>query len=164
MSMSVWWPVRPPTRPLRRASGSKRHALRSPVATCAGSGAGHLALLIADYREPDRSIGRQPMIKVIASIASIASGVPAELRELVTLGRTMTEQAAGVLAYFDRPGSSTGPTEAINGRLEHLRGSALRFRDLTNYIARCLLETGGSKTPTTPATVESQVTTGPPRA
>ncbi|WP_206661047.1 hypothetical protein, partial [Propioniciclava flava] len=28
-------------------------------------------------------------------------------------------------------------------RLEHLRGSALGFRNLTNYIARSLLETGG---------------------
>ena len=35
------------------------------------------------------------------------------------------------------------PTEAINGRLEHLRGSALGFRNLTNYIARSLLEAGG---------------------
>ncbi|MBP2436194.1 transposase [Microbacterium amylolyticum] len=51
--------------------------------------------------------------------------------------------AADVLAFFDRPGTSNGPTEAINGRLEHLRGSALGFRNLTNYIARSLLETGG---------------------
>jgi hypothetical protein len=29
-----------------------------------------------------------------------------------------------VLAYFDRPGTSNGPTEAINGRLGHPRGSA----------------------------------------
>ena len=36
-----------------------------------------------------------------------------------------------------------GPTEAMNGRLKHLRGSALGFRNLTNYIARSLLETGG---------------------
>ncbi|PPI47523.1 transposase, partial [Rathayibacter iranicus] len=35
------------------------------------------------------------------------------------------------------------PTEAINGRLEHLRGTALGFRNLTNYIARSLLETRG---------------------
>lgn len=48
-----------------------------------------------------------------------------------------------MLAYFDRPGTSNGPTEAINGRLEHLRGSALGFRNLTNYLARSLLETGG---------------------
>jgi transposase len=50
-----------------------------------------------------------------------------------------------VLAYFDRPGTSNGPTEAVNGRLEHLRGSALGFRNLTNYIARSLLETSGFK-------------------
>jgi transposase len=55
----------------------------------------------------------------------------------------LKQRAADVLAYFDRLGTSNGPTEAINGRLEHLRGSALGFRNLTNYIARCLLETGG---------------------
>ncbi len=50
------------------------------------------------------------------------------------------EAAWGVyqLAYFERPGTSNGPTEALNGRLEHLRGSALGFRKLTNYIARSL--------------------------
>jgi len=52
------------------------------------------------------------------------------------LARTdLTKRAVDVLAYFDRPGTSNGPTEAINGRLEHLRGSALGFRNLTTYIA-----------------------------
>ena len=68
-------------------------------------------------------------------IDSISTGVPAELSELTTLGRTLKRRAADVLAYFDRPGTSNGPTEAINGRLEHLRGTALGFRNLTNYIA-----------------------------
>ena len=54
-----------------------------------------------------------------------------------------TAAAEDVLAYFDRPGSSHGPTEAIYGRLEHLRGSALGFRNLTDDIARSLLEAGG---------------------
>lgn len=76
-------------------------------------------------------------------ITSLTSGVPAALTELVTLGRTLSKRAEDVLAYFDRPGTSNGPTEATNGRLEHLRGSALGFRNLTNYIARSLLETGG---------------------
>jgi len=39
--------------------------------------------------------------------------------------------------------SRNGPTKAINCPLEHLRGSAPGFRNLTNYIARCLLEAGG---------------------
>ncbi|WNB85419.1 ISL3 family transposase [Cellulomonas sp. ATA003] len=95
--------------------------------------------MIAAYRDPDRARGRQLMT---ALIASLSRGVPAALTELVTLGRTLTKRAGDVLAYFDRPGTSNGPTEAINGRLEH-RGSALGFRNLTNYIARSLLETGG---------------------
>ena len=96
--------------------------------------------MIAAYREPDRAKGRDLMTKLIESLSS---GVPAALTEVITLGRTLKKRAADVLAYFDRPKTSNGPTEAINGRLEHLRGSALGFRNLTNYIARSLLETGG---------------------
>jgi transposase len=40
------------------------------------------------------------------------------------------------LACFERPGTSNGPTGAINGRVEQLRGSALGLRNLTKYIAR----------------------------
>jgi transposase len=80
---------------------------------------------------------------MVAIIESLREGVPAALTELRRLGRTLNHRAGDVLAYFDRPGTSNGPTEAINGRLEHLRGSALGFRNLTNYIARSLLETGG---------------------
>ena len=65
------------------------------------------------------------------------------VHQSLTLGRTMKKRAADVLAYFDRPGTSNGPTEALNGRLEHLRGIALGFRNLTHYITRSLLETGG---------------------
>ncbi len=96
--------------------------------------------MVAAYREPDRTRGRQLMAQLIDALSR---AVPAALTELITLGRTLTKRAADVLAYFDRPGTSNGPTEAINGRLEHLRGSALGFRNLTNYIARSLLETGG---------------------
>ena len=96
--------------------------------------------MITAYREPDRRRGRELIAKLIDSIST---GVPAALVEAATLGRTLAKRSADVLAYFDRPGASNGPTEAINGRLEHLRGSALGFRNLTNYIARSLLETGG---------------------
>ncbi len=96
--------------------------------------------MIAAYRHPDPAQGREQMVKVIDALSD---GVPKSLTELITLGRTLKKRATDILAYFNRPGSSNGPTEAINGRLEHLRGSALGFRNLTNYIARCLLETGG---------------------
>ncbi|WP_448232915.1 ISL3 family transposase [Microbacterium lacticum] len=96
--------------------------------------------MIAAYREPDRNKGKHMMQAVIDSVTT---GVPAALVEIRRLGRTLKQRAADVLAFFDRPGTSNGPTEAINGRLEHLRGSALGFRNLTNYVARSLLEAGG---------------------
>ena len=99
--------------------------------------------MVAAYREPDRAQGKQIMQKVITKLSR---AVPKALTELNTLGRTLKNRAEDILAYFDRPGTSNGPTEAINGRLEHLRGSALGFRNLTNYIARSLLESGGFRT------------------
>ena len=103
--------------------------------------------MIAAYRNPDRTQARAAMT---ALINCLHQGVPATLIELRRLGRTLTQRAADVLAYFDRPGTSNGPTEALNGRLEHLRGSALGFRNLTTYIARPLLEASGFRPPATP--------------
>ncbi|CAM4122946.1 Transposase IS204/IS1001/IS1096/IS1165 DDE domain-containing protein [Janibacter anophelis] len=96
--------------------------------------------MIAAYREPDRGLGRTALEDLIDAVSH---DVPPGLSEVRKLGRTLKTRAGDVLAYFDRPGTSNGPTEAINGRLEHLRGSALGFRNLTNYIARSLLESGG---------------------
>ncbi|BBE21862.1 hypothetical protein MN0502_07450 [Arthrobacter sp. MN05-02] len=95
--------------------------------------------IVAAYREPNKQKGKQPMQAVINSVTA---GVPAALTEIRRLGWTLKQRAADVLAFFDRPGTSNGPTETING-LEHLCGSALEFRNLTNYIARSLLESGG---------------------
>jgi transposase len=94
---------------------------------------------VAAYREPDKCKAKQMMRDVIDSVSN---GVPAALVEIRRLGRTLKQRAVDVLAFFDRPGTSNGPTEATNGRLEHLR-SALGFRNLTNYVPRSLLEAGG---------------------
>ncbi|WP_193084328.1 ISL3 family transposase [Brevibacterium aurantiacum] len=96
--------------------------------------------IVAAYRAEDRSEGKRLLQAVIDVLSA---GLPAGLTELRRLGRTLKRRAADVLAFFTRPGTSNGPTESINGRLEHLRGSALGFRNLTHYIARCLLESGG---------------------
>lgn len=105
--------------------------------------------MITAYREPDRARARTMMEKVIAALSA---KTPDTLAELGKLGRTLTKRADDVLAFFDRPGTSNGPTEAINGRLEHLRGSALGFRNLANYIARSLLESGGFRNQLHPQT------------
>ena len=98
--------------------------------------------LMSCYRDPDPAAGADRMRRLMASLKS---GVPNGLTEVKRLGRTLNRRASDILAYFQHPRTSNGPTEAINGRLEHLRGSALGFRNLTNYIARSLLETGGFK-------------------
>ena len=88
--------------------------------------------MIAAYREPKPAEGK---VRMQAVIDALSNGVPTALTELAVLGRTLKKRAPDILAYFDRPGTSNGPTEALNGRLEHLRGSALGFRNLTHYIA-----------------------------
>ena len=96
--------------------------------------------IVAAYRNPSKSEGKKQLQAVIDSLRR---AVPRRLHELISLGRTFNRRAADILAYFDRPGTSNGPTEAINGRLEHLRGTALGFRNLAHYITRSLLDTGG---------------------
>lgn len=92
------------------------------------------------YREKDRTLGR---FFLEQTIERISAGVPDQFVEIRKLARMLKKRAADMLGYFDRPGTSNGPTEAINGRLEHLRGTALGFRNLAHYILRSLLDTGG---------------------
>ncbi|HHV20904.1 MAG TPA: ISL3 family transposase [Propionibacterium sp.] len=96
--------------------------------------------IIDAYQAERPSAGKKLMTRVIDTLKA---GVPADLAELRTLGRTLHRRRDDVLAYFDHPGTSNGPSEAINGLLEHLRGTARGFRNLSHYIARCLLDAGG---------------------
>ncbi|WIM73272.1 transposase [Corynebacterium suedekumii] len=94
--------------------------------------------MIAAYGHPQKSEGKKLMSRVINSIRK---GLPKRLEELAQLGRTLWRRREDVLAYFDI-GASNGPVEAINGRLEHLRGIALGFRNLDHYILRSLIHSG----------------------
>lgn len=94
--------------------------------------------MIAAYGHPKKSEGKKIMSRVISSIRK---GLPAGLEELAQLGRTLWRRRDDVLAYFD-VGASNGPVEAVNGRLEHLRGIALGFRNLDHYILRSLIHSG----------------------
>ena len=66
------------------------------------------------------------MAELIESLA-VKSGAPG-CPELATLGRTLKRRMGDVFAFFDHPNGANGPTEAINGRLETLRGIAFGFR------------------------------------
>jgi len=96
--------------------------------------------VISAYQADDPAEGRKIMTRVIDQLKA---GVPAGLDELRSLGKTLHRRRDDILAIFDHPGTSNGPSEAINGLLEHLRGTARGFRNIVNYIARCLLDAGG---------------------
>lgn len=85
--------------------------------------------LVITYRQSDKRLGRYLLGEAIRAINTV---VPSVLEELTRLNTTLTRRAGDILAYFNRPGTSNRPTEAINGRLEHLRGIALGFRNLTH--------------------------------
>lgn len=99
--------------------------------------------VVSAFRHPNKQAGKADLT---ALIDSISTGVSNQYPELQRLGRTMKRRAEDILAYFDHTGTSNGPTEAINGRIEHLRGTALGFRNLLHYITRALLDTGGFRT------------------
>lgn len=96
--------------------------------------------MIQAYGHPKTSEGKKLRI-----INTLRKGVPKGLEELAQLGRTLWRWREDVLAYFDI-GASNGPVEAINGRLENLRGIALGFRNLDHYILRCLIHSGQLRT------------------
>ncbi len=64
--------------------------------------------MVAAYRHRDRAQGKILMQELITSTAC---GVPPELSEVTTLGRTLHTRATDVLAYFDHPRTSNGPTQ-----------------------------------------------------
>lgn len=95
--------------------------------------------IIDAYQHPKPAHGKKLMTQVITTLRR---GVPAGLDELAQLGRTLWLKRHEILAFFDHGGASNGPTEAINGRLEHLRGIALGFRNFTHYLLRSLAHSG----------------------
>ena len=98
--------------------------------------------IIAAYKNPNKRKGRTKLANIIDALnTEVTRGLP----ELRSLARTLRHRRNDTLAYFTHPHSSNGPTEAINGHLEHLRGIALGFRNLNHYILRSLLHTGGFK-------------------
>ena len=100
--------------------------------------------LIPDARTPheEAGLGKYLMQRLIDSLRQ---AVPDGLEEIQTLARTLISRSQNVLAYFAHPVPPTTPRQAINGRLEHLRGIALDFRNLTSYTIRSLIHTGRLK-------------------
>jgi hypothetical protein len=66
--------------------------------------------IVAVCRDEDGNRGKRMLQK---TVESLRRGVPTGLDELRKLGRSLRRRAADILAYFDLPGTSSIPTEAI---------------------------------------------------
>ena len=111
--------------------------------------------IIDAYRDPNKIRGKALMQAEINTLTS--TRVPRGLTELITLGRTLKRRAGDILAYFDHPHTSNGPTEAINGRLEHLRGSALGLAKPHQLHHPSTPRNRRIQTPTTPPIMKSHL-------
>ena len=99
--------------------------------------------VIHAYRCDDRRRGERMMRELIDDLTG--PGRYKGCRELASLGRVLKRRMRDILALFRHPHSSNGPTEAINGRLETLRGNAMGFANTTSYIQRCLIHSSQLK-------------------
>ena len=97
--------------------------------------------LLAAYRDRDPRRGKNTLRQLITTITR--PDLPHTCIELARMGRTLKRRARDILAYFDHPHTTGGPTEAIKGRLEHIRDIAQGFINHRDYRLRCLLHSGG---------------------
>ncbi|WCC79123.1 transposase [Cutibacterium equinum] len=98
--------------------------------------------MITVCRASSRAEGTKIMTRLIVSIRY---AVVTSLVEVAGLVWALTIRCDDVPAFFDHHGPSNGPTEAINKRLEHLRGTAFGLCNLIHYIVRSLLKADGFK-------------------
>jgi transposase len=101
----------------------------------------HHQEIIATY---DESVAREAELWMFKLIKRTRAGVSKGLTEPATLGWTLRCKRAAILAYFDT-GTLNGSVEAINGRLEHLRGIAPGYRSLDHFILRSMIHSDGGQ-------------------
>ena len=106
---------------LRRETAGRRGTRSDSLYRC-----GRI-LLKTESPRTDRQ--REKADEILADPANgplrLAHGACKGCPELSVLGRTMKKRMRDILAFFDWDNNANGPTEAINGRLETLRGIAL---------------------------------------
>ena len=146
-----------PAHAFSRRSSSTRYSTCFPATSTSPSRSPGVSTRTSPdaYRDPNKIRGKNLIQAEIDSLSG--ADVPRSLTELMTLGRTLTRRAEDILAYFDHPHTSNGPTEAINGRLEHLRGSALGLAKPHPLHHPSTPRNRRIQTPTTPSIMKSQI-------
>ena len=103
--------------------------------------------MVAAYRALDKQLGKA-MMQVV--IDAVATGVPATLIEIRRLGRTLKQRAVDVFVFFDRPGTSNGPTSVDPNSLERIlfeidnyatpHSECMRYRSMASHVLQSAAE------------------------
>ena len=117
--------------------------------------------IINAYRDPNKNRTKALMQAEIDRLSD--AGLPSSLTEIITLGRTLKRRPRDILTYFDHPHTTGSPTEAINGRLEHLRGSALGLAKPHQLHHPLPPRNRRIQTPTTPPIMKTPLNSQPTR-
>jgi transposase len=91
---------------------------------------------MAGYAHPDPAAGRAAAEHAIDAARSCP--VP----EVARLGRTLHRWRPELLAHFQHPGVSNGPTENLNLKIKNTKRAARGYRNFDNYTLRLLLNHG----------------------
>ena len=102
------------------------------------------------YRAPDRARAAHLLHRLLTQCADV--GVP----ELTRPARTPGAWCPELLATFDHPGISTGPTEAVNLIINKIKRVGHGFRNVDNYRLRQLLHYGFTWNPLYPTPLRAR--------
>ena len=99
--------------------------------------------IIDAYRDPNKIRGKALMQAEINTLTS--TRVPRGLSELITLGRTLKRRSRDTLPTSTTPTPQAVPPKPSTDASNTYADPHSDLRNLTNYITRALLETGGFK-------------------
>jgi transposase len=109
----------------------------------AGDPDGELALawtiaqrIMTLYRKDDPAAARAEIAALTAALRACPIG------ELARLGRTLHAWRDELIAHFDHPNVSNGPTENLNLKIKNTKRIARGYRNFDNYRLRLLLNHG----------------------
>jgi transposase len=92
--------------------------------------------LMALYRLSDPTAARTTATQLITDLRDCP------IPEMNRLGRTLHSWRVELLAHFDHPAVSNGPTENLNLKIKNTKRRARGFRNFDNYRLRLLLNHG----------------------
>jgi transposase len=106
--------------------------------------------LMALYQLDDPELARTPATELITSLRACP------ISEIARLGRTLHTWRGELLAHFDHPDVSNGPTENLNLKIKNTKRLARGYRNFDHYRLRLLLNHGRIHEDHTPTRIRTR--------